>query len=145
LRTSRYEEARPQSERPARLGAALRFGAEWAHEIHRRHGDVFAFDLPAKNGGVMVVHPDDVRTGLMDKDEITRQAFPTGNLLARTTGDDIITRGGEARVERRNITQPSSGGNASTTSCPSCWPRSTACSTPSTSRATTAPSTPGPK
>jgi cytochrome P450 len=92
------------------VGVALKFGPEWALAMRDRHGDVFALDLPAKNGGVMVVHPDDVRAALTDrKDEITRQAFPNGpdDLLARATGDGIITRSGPAWVERRAMMQPS--------------------------------------
>jgi cytochrome P450 len=90
------------------LGVALQFGPRWAREMQRRHGDVFALELPGSNGGVMVVHPDDVRAALTDKkDEITRQALPTGNLLARATGDGIITRRGEEWVERREMMQPS--------------------------------------
>jgi len=90
------------------LGVALKFGPAWAREMQRRHGDVFALELPGNNGGVMVVHPDDVRAALTDKkDEITRQAFPTDNLLARATGDGIITRRGAEWVERREMMQPS--------------------------------------
>lgn len=91
------------------LGVALKFGPAWALAMQRRHGDVFSLELPARNGGVMVVHPDDVRTALVDSDGVTRQEFPNGpsNLLARATGDGIIARTGEAWVERRDMMQPS--------------------------------------
>lgn len=99
----------PKAEGLPFLGVALKFGPEWALASRRRHGDVFSLELPAKNGGVMVVHPDDVRAALMDKDGISRQEFPNepDNLLARATGDGIITRTGEAWVERRDMMQPS--------------------------------------
>jgi cytochrome P450 len=91
------------------LGVALRFGPAWALETQRRLGDVFSLELPRKNGGVLVAHPDDVRAALIDKEGIVRPGFPEdpGNLLARATGDGIIARGGTRWVERRAMMQPS--------------------------------------
>lgn len=91
------------------LGVALKFGPLWAREARARHGDVFAFQLPGGNGGVMVCHPDDVRTALVEKEGVTRPAFKSepDNLLAKVTGDGLFALGGQPWVERRAMMQPS--------------------------------------
>jgi len=91
------------------LGVALRFGPAWALATQRALGDVFALDLPGGNGGVLVAHPEAVRTALVDKEGVVRPPFPDDpeNLLSRATGDGIIARGGEPWATRRGMMQPS--------------------------------------
>jgi cytochrome P450 len=103
------ESAIPKAPGLPLLGVALKFGPEWVRATRERLGDVFSFELPGGNGGVMVTHPDDVRLALVDNKGVTRAEFPPHmhSVLAPITGDGLIGRSGAAWTERRGMMQPS--------------------------------------
>ncbi|WP_224372106.1 cytochrome P450 [Hyalangium versicolor] len=90
------------------LGVALKFGPEWVRTTRKHLGDVFSFDLPGGNGGVMATHPDDVRLALIESKGVSRSEFPPRmhDVLAPITGDGLIGRTGPAWTERRGMMQP---------------------------------------
>jgi cytochrome P450 len=77
--------------------------------MRERLGDVFSFELPGGNGGVMVTHPDDVRLALAESRGVARAEFPPHmrGVLTPITGDGLIGRTGTAWAERRGLMQPS--------------------------------------
>lgn len=91
------------------LGVALKLGPPWARATRERLGDVFSFELPGGNGGVMVTYPEEVRLALVENKGVARAEFPPHmhGVLAPITGDGLIGRTGAAWAGRRGLMQPS--------------------------------------
>lgn len=90
------------------VGVGLHLSPHWLVKSRAAYGDTYRLNVPVGGGGVIVTHPEDVRTVLV-KDTLFRKANLTKNpksFLTRLMGNGLFGAVGDEWLQQRKLMQP---------------------------------------